>query len=441
MTGAQLRGLLVVGLGTAVVPLDASVNVAFPLIAAHFGLDIPAIRFVVISYVLVYASLMLAFGRIGDLLGYRRVFVAGCAISTLAFILCSLAPNFGSFLAGRALQGVGAALVLSVGPALATDLLGEARRAEALGWYGGMMALAATAGPLFAGVLLEAGGWSSVYLFRIPIALAGFLLAFRLPDRKPRAAGRFDLAGGALLALSIAALVLTFDLLRNLPDGIIGFAAAVAGAMLSLLAFIWRQRVAAAPIIALEVFRRSSVAAITIASVLVNLGWFVVPLLLPFYLNRYGGLSLAVGGALLAIGPVGSIAASALAGRLARRVPGRRIAQAGAGLVGLAVLGIAMVVPGAPLAWLAAAMLVQGVGVGLFQVAALEILASSLPPEDRGVAGSLGMVSRTLGTLSGASLLMLIFQASPDFLAGFQHANLLAAALALVGLVALGLGK
>ena len=91
MTAAEARGLLVVGLGTAVVPLDASVNVAFPQIAAHFGLDIPEIRFVVISYVLVYASLTLAFGRLGDLLGYRRVFWLGCLISLLAFIGCTLA--------------------------------------------------------------------------------------------------------------------------------------------------------------------------------------------------------------------------------------------------------------------------------------------------------------------------------------------------------------
>ena len=101
MTATEIRGLLVVGLGTALVPLDASVKVAFPQIAAHFALDIPSIRFVVISYVLIFASLTLGFGRIGDLVGYRVVFLVGCLVSTCAFTLCTFAPSFGWFLAGR----------------------------------------------------------------------------------------------------------------------------------------------------------------------------------------------------------------------------------------------------------------------------------------------------------------------------------------------------
>lgn len=436
MTAAELRGLFVVGLGTAVVPLDASVNVAFPQIAAHFGLDIPAIRFVVIAYVLVYASLTLAFGRVGDLLGYRRVFWLGCLVSLLAFIGCTLAPSFAWFLAGRAAQGVGAALILSVGPALATLALPEARRAQALGWYSMMMALAAAAGPLLAGVLLARWGWSAVYAFRIPIALAALLLAFTLPNRPAHPVHRtFDLSGAILLALSIAALVLALDRLRGLPAGGMALAGAAGLATLCLAGFLWRQTVATAPLIAIGVFRQSGVAQINLANTLVNLGWFAVPLLLPFYLNQFSGLSVPMGGALLAVGPLGSIFAAPLAGRLAGRVPAYRLAQRGAALVALALLAIGLAPAAAPILWLAAATLAQGIGIGLFQVATLDILTSALPPEDRGVAGSLGMVTRTIGTLSGASLIMLAFQSSTAFMPGFQRAFLLAATLALAGAV------
>ena len=435
---AELRGLLIVGLGTAVVPLDASVNVAFPQIAAHFGLDIPAIRFVVISYVLIYASLTLAFGRIGDLLGYRRVFLLGCLVSLLAFVGCTLAPSFGWFLVGRAAQGVGAALILSVGPALATLALPEARRAQALGWYSMMMALAAAAGPLLAGVLLARWGWSSVYAFRIPIALAALLLAFTLPNRPSHPAHRtFDFLGAVLLALSIGALVLALDRLRGLPNGRLALAGATLLAALCLAGFIWRQRVAAAPIIALGIFRQSGVARINLANTLVNFGWFAVPLLLPFYLNRFSGLSVPVGGALLAVGPLGSIIAAPLAGRLAGRVSSHRLAQIGAGLVALALAAIGLVGVGAPILWLASATFTQGVGIGLFQVATLDILTSALPPEDRGVAGSLGMVTRTIGTLSGASLLMLAFQSADSFMPGFERAFALAAMLTAIGAMTL----
>ena len=127
--------LLIVGLGTLVVPLDSAVNIDFPAIVAHFGLPIPMIQWIVISYVLTQTSLMLTFGRIGDMLGYRRVFLCGTAVSTLAFVGCALSPTYGALLAARVAQGIGAGLILSCGPALATSLFPEAMRTQVLAQY------------------------------------------------------------------------------------------------------------------------------------------------------------------------------------------------------------------------------------------------------------------------------------------------------------------
>src|ERR1700692_4557195 len=101
-------GVLVVALGTLVVPFDSSVNFAFPFITRAFGLPISAIQWVVIAYTLTYAALMLVFGRVGDMLGYRRIFLAGSLWSAVAFVLCARAPSFGSFLASRWMQVIGA---------------------------------------------------------------------------------------------------------------------------------------------------------------------------------------------------------------------------------------------------------------------------------------------------------------------------------------------
>src|SRR3984957_5368844 len=125
--------LLIVGLGTLVVPLDSAVNIGFPAIVRRFELPIPMIQWVVISYVLTQTCLLLTFGRIGDMLGYRRVFLVGTGWSTLAFIACAAAPSYPVLLAGRVAQGVGAGLILSCGPALATSLFPESLRARALG--------------------------------------------------------------------------------------------------------------------------------------------------------------------------------------------------------------------------------------------------------------------------------------------------------------------
>src|SRR6185312_13898453 len=154
-------GIAVVGLGTLVVPFDSSVNVAFPHIIRAFQLPIPAIQWVVIAYTLTYAALMLVFGRVGDMLGYRRIFLAGSLWSSVAFVLCALAPSYGALLAARVLQGVGAALVLSCGPALATSLYEEERRPRVLGLYTMVFGVGGALGPILAGPLVQYWGWSA----------------------------------------------------------------------------------------------------------------------------------------------------------------------------------------------------------------------------------------------------------------------------------------
>src|ERR1700759_4924455 len=144
-------GVFVVGLGTLVVPFDSSVNVAFPHIIRGFDLPIPAIQWVVIAYTLTYAALMLVFGRVGDMLGYRRIFLAGSGWSAIAFVLCAMAPSYGALLAARVLQGIGAALVLSCGPAWATSLYPESARTRILGLYTMVIGLGGALGPPIAG--------------------------------------------------------------------------------------------------------------------------------------------------------------------------------------------------------------------------------------------------------------------------------------------------
>src|SRR4051794_33654242 len=173
--------LLIVGLGTLVVPLDSAVNIDFSAIVARFGLPIPMIQWIVIAYVLTQTSLMLTFGRIGDLFGYRRIFLFGTAISTIAFVACALAPTYLALLAGRVAQGVGAGLILSCGPALATSLFPEAMRTQVLARYMMMFGIGSALGPSVFGLLVQPFGWSGVFSFRAPIAGAAFVLAWTLP--------------------------------------------------------------------------------------------------------------------------------------------------------------------------------------------------------------------------------------------------------------------
>src|SRR6478752_6626643 len=198
-----------IGLGTATAQLDTSVNIAFPSITRGFDLTIGDIQWVVICYVLTYASLLLVLGRIGDSIGHAIVYRTGLVWSAVALLLVSIAPSYGAMLAFRCLQGIGAALV--------TSLYGEERRGRALGIYTMMMALGLMIGPLLGGTLTAIWDWPAVFWFRIPIAVAALALLRGMPVSPPRrASDRFDIAGGIALILALVTMLMALNRIREL---------------------------------------------------------------------------------------------------------------------------------------------------------------------------------------------------------------------------------
>jgi EmrB/QacA subfamily drug resistance transporter len=446
---SPLSLVLVVCLGTLVVPLDSMVNLDFPSIIQRFNLGIPEIQWLVISYTLTHASLLLVFGRIGDMIGHRRIFLVGTGWSGVAFVLCGAAPSYGWLLFARCLQGVGAGLVLSCGVALVTGFVPEERRARVLGLYTMMFGLGSALGPLIAGVIVSRWGWSAVFWCRAPIALASCALGCVLPSPpRTRAHGRerFDALGAALLVLTIGTLLLTLNRLRR-PEVAAAFAVVTLG---SLWGFVRQERRVQRPIIDLRLFRTGGFAAVNLGHVLMNLAGFAIMLLMPFYLDRVAGLPAPALGLVLASASLGMMLAAPIAGRLAGRLDWRRLTVAGAlsATVGLGL--IAALAGRVGVGVLVLAMFVQGFGQGLFQVAYFDSLTGAIPRQDRGVAGSLGMLTRTGGVVLGATLLMLAFQTlrgiagahggtdTAAFLFGFRGAFTLAATLTACVLVMLG---
>ncbi len=424
-------------LGTLLVPLDSAVNVDFPWITAQFRLPIPEIQWLVISYTLSTASLMLLAGRAADMLGYRRVFLAGCVWSATAFMLCGIAPTYGWLLAARAMQGVGAGLILSSGPALITSFYADAERARALGIYAAVLGLGGAAGPLLGGLLIARFGWSAVFWFRAPISGVAVLLGLALPHAAaPAAHERFDLPGALLLVVATCAALLA---LNQVQHAII-FATLLIVTILASWGFVQQERRFPQPIIDVRLFRNRGFASATAANVLINLAGFAVLLLVPFQLARLPGLSVVGAGLLLAASPAGLMLSAPLAGRMAGRLSPHRLMLMGAVLASAGLLGVARFAEN--LTPLALAAVVQGAGQGLFQVAYLDLVTGTIPLRDRGVAGGLAMLTRTLGLVGGATLLMLVFEtgehtaarygaaAPAAFLVGFRAALCSAAVIA-----------
>jgi MFS family permease len=430
---APLAGLVVISLGASLAAMDLAVNVAFPSITDAFTLETRAIRWVVICYVLTYSSLMLAFGKLGDRIGHRRVFRAGLLVSALGLVLCALAADYGSLLAARVVQGIGTALVLSCAPALATLLYDESRRIHALGSYSSLTALAAVIAPLAGGASIAALGWSGVFWFRAPVAVLALLLLPLIPrlDRPPPSTqwGASDVAGPALLATGLAFLLLAPALLDVGGSGSLALLAAAIG-LAVLGAFARHESRARHPILPTALIRDPDFVLANIAGIAVHFVAFAVPLLAPYYLTRIAGHAPLESGAVLALSPAGILAGSALAARAAGAFGVRRTALLGGALVAVGGVAIALwpKVPG--LAVILATLALHGMGLGLFQVAYADIVVAALPRQERGVAGSLTMVTRTVGVMGAATALTASLHAIESRLraagasdaAAFEHA-------------------
>jgi EmrB/QacA subfamily drug resistance transporter len=437
-----ILGLLVVGLGTLLVPLDTAVNIAFPSITRGFGLNLEDIRWVVIAYVLTYASLMLAFGRLGDLVGYRPIFQVGLGVSAVGLLTCAIAPNYAALLLGRALQGVGAALILSCGPALVTSLLPESERARALAFYAGVIAIGGALGPLVGGALVARWNWPGVFWFRVPVAILALALSPLIARGRSQVSMReFDAFGALLLVAWLSALLLAVACARGPFTALVPYALLLLG-LAAFAVFCRHELRSPRPLLRLSLFGNSSFTLLNAINILANFAAFSVLLLVPYYLLRISNLSALTGGAVLAISALGTVLGAWLAGSLSRRLPIAWLALAGlmlniAGLWSISTWALAT-----PMAAIAGSLFAQGLGMGLFQVGYSDYVTGVLPAQERGVAGSLTMLTRTIGVVLGATGLSAAFAhfearatgalapSAEAFLAGFQTT---------LGFVALGL--
>ncbi len=443
-------GLAVLTLGTLVYPLDSSVTVAFPYITEHFAQPMSATRLLVISFVRTSASILLVCGRIGDLWGYRRVLQAGLALSLAAFVIIGLAPSYGILLMGRIVQGVGAALIASCGPALSMGLFGEDARGRAIGFYTMIVVLSMAAGPLLGGWLVENWGWSAVFWFRAPLAFLALIMSPQLSAPDFREQSAFDYRGAGLMSTTI----ILFFVSLNLAWGHGGLAAGVGlVALISATLLIRQQRLSPAPIIDLAYFRALDFSLINISSLLVNFTTFAIMLLVPFYLRRMSDFSVLEAGLALAAHPAGTALASYGVGRLLGRPSASIIAPRLAyGGILMAAVGLWLIGgwgAGLGLAAISVNLLFTGLGLGLFQASYMFIITGAIPPEHRGVAGSLATNTRTFGIMIAATSVFEAFralEASNSFMTSFQTLFQSAAAvpacvIVMAGLIRLGHGR
>jgi MFS family permease len=362
----------------------------------------------------------------------------------------SVATEFAALLGGRVLQGVGAALTWSCAPALATSLYPESERTRVLGFYSAAIAIGSALGPLAGGLLVERFGWPVVFWARLPLVGLAMSLAWLIPVDSPRGGGRAIDWTGALLLVGWLTAFLLAAARPDIPHGQeIAIGLVIAGCVMFALFLVHETR-HPEPIIRPQLFRDLAFLVLNVASILVNLAGFAVMLLVPYHLATTAGLGAGLGGLVLASNASGVVVGSWLAGRLTERfgtvgiaLAGGALSVAGLGLVGL--WGLAT-----PSTTMAATLVLQGVGLGLFQVAYADRVLATLPQADRGVAGSLTLVTRTIGIVGAAAGLSALSRhfveaslpthGADAVLAGFQSTFLMVSAGLAGGLAAVVVG-
>jgi EmrB/QacA subfamily drug resistance transporter len=440
--------LVAVGLATFMTYLDNNViNVAIPTIQRDLHLSVAGLEWVVSSYILVFAGLLLAGGRLADVYGRRRFFVAGLSIFTLSSLAAGLAGSGGALIAARLFQGLGAALLVPATLAIIMATFDSAReRAAAIGAVSAIGALALGLGPLIGGLISQHLHWGWIFFINVPIGVVTLgITLFSVRESRGSGAGRIDVPG--LVASAIALFALTYALIEGHDKGwtssliVASFAVAAAAAALFLVIEGRSQH----PMIALPLFRSAAFSGGTVTMMLWAFGVFGIYFFTSLYLQDILGFSPTKAG--LAFVPMAlCIAVSAVLAQSvsARLRPYRTVAlgmliMAG-GLVLFARLG-----QGATFAGLMPGFVVFGTGAGLMQVPLTNAVLHAMPPAQSGVASAVFNASREVAGLLGITIIGAILRSrqgdalhhgtapAPAFLDGY-HAGLIVT----IGLVAVG---
>ena len=390
--------------------LDTSIaNAALPSLARSLEASFQQVQWIVLAYLLVITTLIASAGRLGDLLGRRRVLLGGIALFTLASLLCGLAPSLGWLMAARALQGLGAALMLGLSMALVGDALPKAHTGTAMGVLGSMSALGTTLGPSLGGLLLAGGGWRWIFLVNVPLGILSWLLAWRcLPlDRRSSESAAFDLPGTVLLALSLGAYALALTL-GNTPLAPLNLALLAVGVAAGVL-LAWVERRVAAPLFQPALLRQPQLRRSLLLSLLVSTVIMTTLVVGPFYLSQGLGLATVWVGLCLSLGPLVATLSGVPAGRLVDRLGARLLCRLGLlgmfiGLCLLALLPVSLGLAGylLPIALVTASYAV-------FQAANNSLVMLDVAAQQRGLTAGLLSLSRNLGLISGAAAMGALF--------------------------------
>ncbi len=434
--------MLLSSLGTSIA------NVGLPTLALAFDASFEQVQWIVLAYLLAITTLVVSVGRLGDLIGRRRLLLAGIALFTTASLLCAIAPTLGLLIAARVAQGAGAAVMMALTLAFVGQTVPKRQTGSAMGLLGTMSAVGTALGPSIGGLLIAGFGWPAIFHATVPLGLLALWLLWRsLPVDPPRSnAGpvRFDHVGTVILALTLAAYSLA------MTTGPAGFGVLnrvlLTAAVIGIGGFVFVQTRVASPLVRLAMFRDRALSAGFVMSALVTTVVMATLVVGPFYLSAALLLDASGIGLVMSSGPLVAALVGVPAGRFVDRFgPYRTILGGLLGMMaGAAVLP--MVPTGFGIAGYVVPLICMTAGYAVFQAANNTAVLADVAPDQRGIVSGLLNLARNLGLVTGASAMGAVYRfgsataglakTSPEAAAAGMHATFaVAAVLTLLALV------
>ena len=404
--------LIVVSLGFFMTLLDLTiVNIAIPNMISRLHASLDDILWVINAYALVLAVLLITAGRLGDLLGQRRVFFAGIALFTVASAACGFAPSPGWLIGFRAVQGLGAALLMPQTLAILTMVFPAERRGAAFGVWGAVAGVATIAGPTLGGLLVTAFDWRYIFFINLPIGVVVLVLTpFLIPDLRTDRKHSFDI-GGVLLA-SLALLAICYALVEGQKydwGTITSFISIpllfVVGVVL-LVAFLWLQarRQEGEPLVPFVLFKDRNYSLMNIVAGFIAIGMLGIFLPFSIYLQSVLGFSALKAGLTMAPASLVAMFVAPVAGRMSDRIGGKYILMAGLLLFAGGMGSIALIAQ-ANSAWydFLLPQLIAGIGIGCTFAPMTTVALRNVNPMMAGAASGVFNTSRQVGTVIGTA--------------------------------------
>jgi len=403
--------LVSVAMGVFLATIDGSiVNIGLNTIVNDLHQPLNVVEWVVLAYMLVISTLMLSIGRLSDMIGKKRLYLAGIIIFTIGSGLCGIAPSVYWLITFRVLQAIGAVMTMAIGTAIVTDAFPPKERGKALGVMGTMVSLGIIAGPTIGGIILQSLTWHWLFFVNLPIGVIGvFMVARFVPDDTTRSKQHFDYAGSAAMFFFMTSLLFALSISQDTgfkDPKVIGLSAL---ALVSLVTFIVIERKSKYPMIKLDMFRNRQFSINLITGFMVFVCTAGTTLLFPLFLQNVLQYGSRQTGLMLAVTPVIVSIVAPLSGALSDRTGSRPITTLGLFILALGFVAVSSLSENTSTIGYLLRFIPVGIGIGMFQSPNNSAVMGSVPRENLGVASGLLSLTRTVGQTTGIAVLSAIW--------------------------------